>query len=348
MKFSVDKKEFYSVISKAGQASNERSTLPIFGCILLDVQNNSITLSGADGVLSIKSTIPCDVSRAGKIGVNTKILCDVVDKLSDEIINVELIGNKIRVGNKKAAVNIVTVESLSFVPLPNYQDFVFQPCTDLFDAVKKVKFVVKSKTGDRPYLSGVCIDNGKAVATDGHRLSVAAHTVIQPNSYIIDGDGLNRAYKALDKEVGVFVDENRVHFKSGDTYISVALIAGKYPNYTQFIPGDDFSECSIDKAELEFALNLLDAVADSKSRTIILSFENNKLNLISTTEQADSSQDIDIEFNGNMRISFDLKYLIEAIKQLNSDKVIMELRSPTSPAIIKEEGYIHVIMPKRI
>ena len=99
----------------------------------------------------------------------------------------------------------------------------------------------------------------------------------------------------------------------------------------------------------EWILNLLDAVIDAKSRTIILDFATDKLNLSSVTEMSDSSQDIDIAYEKDqMKLAFDLKYLTEAIKQLKGDMVILELRSAISPVIIKEEGYVHVIMPKRI
>ena len=52
-----------------------------------------------------------------------------------------------------------------------------------------------------------------------------------------------------------------------------------------------------------------------------------------------------------MNVSFNSKYLIDIISQINNDSVVINLKDPGSPVLIKDlldKNSFHVVMPMKI
>ena len=59
MKFIVTKPVIFKTLSHLQSIVNKKNTLPILSNILIEVENNSLTLSSTDMDISIKETINC-------------------------------------------------------------------------------------------------------------------------------------------------------------------------------------------------------------------------------------------------------------------------------------------------
>ena len=78
-------------------------------------------------------------------------------------------------------------------------------------------------------------------------------------------------------------------------------------------------------------------------------FEEEKLTIFSKSESAEASQEVPCVMNGKERISFNIEYVLDVLERLNSkEAVICEVRGAMVPLLIKEDGYVNLIMPKRI
>ena len=92
MKFIVKKPSIYKTLSHLQSIVNKKNTLPILANILIEAQNNSLTLSSTDMDISIKETINCDVVETGSTTLNAQIMFDIIKKLP-ETSEIEFISN---------------------------------------------------------------------------------------------------------------------------------------------------------------------------------------------------------------------------------------------------------------
>ena len=81
MKFIVSKNIIYKTLSHLQSIVNKKNTLPILSNILIEAEQNSLTLSSTDMDISIKETINCNIIESGSTTLNAQIMFDIIKKL---------------------------------------------------------------------------------------------------------------------------------------------------------------------------------------------------------------------------------------------------------------------------
>ena len=74
MKFIVTKPVIFKTLSHLQSIVNKRNTLPILSNILIEANQNTLTLSSTDMDISIRETINCDVVEQGSTTLNAQIM----------------------------------------------------------------------------------------------------------------------------------------------------------------------------------------------------------------------------------------------------------------------------------
>jgi DNA polymerase-3 subunit beta len=71
-----------------------------------------------------------------------------------------------------------------------------------------------------------------------------------------------------------------------------------------------------------------------------------------SAELGDNVTEIDADVSGEgIEIAFNVKYLIDVLSVLGTEKMALETTTPTSPGVIKpigEEEFVHVVMPMHL
>lgn len=83
-------------------------------------------------------------------------------------------------------------------------------------------------------------------------------------------------------------------------------------------------------------------------KPIIINIENESMQLNINTQIGSMKEDIDIEKEGkDIMIGFNPKFLIDALKVIDDEKVTIYLVNPKAPCFIKDEkeSYIYLILP---
>ncbi|MEG0391134.1 MAG: DNA polymerase III subunit beta, partial [Anaerovoracaceae bacterium] len=94
MKFSCTQQALAKAFNTVSKAVTGRTTVPILKGILLKTTNEGkLILSATDLDLSIEKTIDVDVYEAGTIVVYAKLFGDIVRKLPNEVVTVEVKDN---------------------------------------------------------------------------------------------------------------------------------------------------------------------------------------------------------------------------------------------------------------
>lgn len=219
-------------------------------------------------------------------------------------------------------------------------------------------------------------------ATDGFRLSVrsvhldAASGPGEDMTVIVPARSLGELARVIadaddERPVHVLIAEVRsqilfqVWGKQGDgrgnfhrVELVSQLIDARFPDYNAIIPKNHTTRTVVDKAELLKSVRVADLFARDNNNIIRLAVtpgngdDKGQLQLTATSaEMGDSVNEIDALVDGDeVEISFNAKYLIDVLSQIDEPQIVLETTQGTRPGALRplgmgEEEFLHVVMP---
>ena len=93
------------------------------------------------------------------------------------------------------------------------------------------------------------------------------------------------------------------------------------------------------------------SVSLDKKDGVKFKLSKNNLDLsVNNTNSGDGNENLEVNFDHELDISFNSRYLIDVASQLDGDKIEIYLKDTGSPALIKDPGdfdSIYVVMPMK-
>jgi DNA polymerase-3 subunit beta len=312
--------------------------------------------------LGIETVIEGDVLENGIIALDAKIFLEIVRKLPDNDITIETDNNfKTTITCEKAKFNIIGKSGDDFTCLPaieKKEPVVISQFT-LKEVVRQTIFSIsdndnnKLMTGELFEING---DELKVVSLDGHRISI--RNIKLKDTYpsvkvIVPGKTLNEVSKILsgdmEKDVHIYVNDKHIIFEFENTTVVSRLIEGEYFKIDQMLSNDYETKVKINKKEL---LNCIDRatllVKEGDKKPIIINITDESMELKINSTVGSMNEDIDITKQGkDLMIGFNPKFLIDALKVIDDEEIMMYLVNPKAPCFIRDdEGkYIYLILP---
>ena len=210
-------------------------------------------------------------------------------------------------------------------------------------------FLHQTEVEDKNYLT--------AAATDSHRMSISKvrlenkiefEPIILPKKTIFQLCSLLDNY---DGDVKVSNAKSKIKFELDNSILISKLIDGKFPNYIQVIPKNNQKKLEID---LKLFLDSVDRVASvslDKKDGVKFNLSKDMLNLsVNNTNSGDGKESMNVNFDHELEISFNSRYLIDVASQLDGEKIEIYFNDTGSPALIKDPGdfdSIYVVMPMK-
>ncbi|AFS77087.1 DNA polymerase III subunit beta [Gottschalkia acidurici 9a] len=364
MKLIIDQKELSKGINIVQKGVSSKTTLPILSGILLKAEDNVLTLTGTDLEIGIETSIECNVIEEGSIVVTSRIFGDIIRKLSDLPVNLEVDekGN-IHISCGPSNFNILGQPSEEYPQLEKIEDLnSFQIPKDLLKNMIRQTVFATAQDETRPILTGALLEitDGKAtlVALDGYRLALKNISVDFSGDVkvVIPSKTLNEVNKILeddDSDVKIICADNHIIFKVGNTIITSRLLEGQFLNYKDIIRNEYKSKVRVKTKYIQDSIERASLLArEGKNNLIKLDISDDKLIITSNSEIGNVHEEIPIQLDGNdMEIAFNSKYILDGIKVIDSEEIVMDLVSSVNPCIIKpleDENYTYLILPVRL
>ncbi|NJD39317.1 MAG: DNA polymerase III subunit beta [Geobacter sp.] len=372
MHFKIERDIFLKALQKVQGIVEKRTSMPILSNILLEAAGDAIEVTATDLEVGLKGRYPAKVERDGKITVGAKKLYEIVKELPNEEIAftakdndwVEIICGKVRF-------NIVGLPSDEFpaVAVVKDEQLLELEAALLRRMIEKTSYAICNDE-TKYNLNGIFTrveqtDAGqvlKMVATDGHRLSIAAGAFTgQANPELLKGvilpkKGIYEIKKITDEGDGLlqfgFVNASAV-IRKGDTTLVMRLVDGEFPDYTRVIPAANDQIVKARREALIHAVRRMAILSSEKFKGIMLEIENNGIKISSSNpELGDAMEELDVTFEGApFSVRFNARYLLDVLMVCESEQVQMKFRNELSPSIVtpdSDDDLLAVIMPMRL
>ena len=369
MKFNINQQDLQQALNYCQGVIEKRSTLPILSNILVDANGSNLTITATDlDLIFIHQIKNVEILEQGKTTTTSSIMYDIIRKFtSGKKINVFLKDeSKLQVESDKSVFNLNCINASEF-PLTDenftQNEFLIKS-KQLLKLLNKCKFSV-SNDETRHYLSGIFLHQTEvedknyltAAATDSHRMSISKvrleskiefEPIILPKKTIFQLCSLLDNY---DGDVKVSNAKSKIKFELDNSILISKLIDGKFPNYIQVIPKNNQKKLEID---LKLFLDSVDRVASvslDKKDGVKFNLSKDMLNLsVNNTNSGDGKESMNVNFDHELEISFNSRYLIDVASQLDGQKIEIYFNDTGSPALIKDPGdfdSIYVVMPMK-
>jgi len=373
MKFSSPKSELANYLSFVSRAVSSRPLLPIMGNIyfLADQQRQTLLLKAFDGSLGITAEFSAQVFETGEFTLPARLLNDIVPRLPDADVKVELEtgSEQVSISCGSARYRLMGMSAEEFPELPKIGTdghTTVLPVEALLEGLRSTIFAV-STDETKKILTGVNLtasgEKMEFAATDGHRLSVLQTEVSDAEEMpavqvVIPARTLRELEKMLEKQtegvIAVQFDQTQIVFESAKQTLTSRLLDGNFPNYRQLLPKDFLLRVTVDRKSFLASLERVAVLADNTNHLVKLSIDERKQEIVLTAESADANgQDsLTAQVAGNsMEIAFNEKYLNEGIKAMHTTEVLMQINTPISPVVFTPVGgskLNYLIMPVQI
>lgn len=363
MKIRTTKTKILNALKTTDKAIAARATMPILQNVLLEAKNGIINLTGTNLDIYLHSQFEPSYVDDGELCLPSKKLIQIIGNLPEEIINLEKQKNHVKIssGSSIFQLPIMNSEEYPKQPIVNGQEITIET-ENLKTLINSTKDSSSTDEG-RYVLNSIMLhhqdDKLIAVSTDGRRLCKNAiegignmeETIVPFKSTIPILEILSHGKEAKisHEKTSIFI---KVEDEQGLTYsIYSKLIEGKYPNYRQVIPKTSNASIKISKEEFSKIILRSTLITSDKSPSVKLTFNQSSIDIdAKSTEYGNFNEPVTCQ-NGpeeSFQMAINPKFLLSAIKNAPTDEITLEIKDGLSPAIIKSENYLHVIMPLRL
>ncbi|NLA71302.1 MAG: DNA polymerase III subunit beta [Clostridiaceae bacterium] len=365
MKLTCSRNQLMEAITTVQRAVSTRSTNPVLDGILLKADQD-LVLTGYDSETGIEFRMEADITEMGSIVVPARIMSEVVRKLPDNNVYLEIKDDTVLiVESGKSVFNIRGYASEQYPEIHFVEDeskIVLKQNT-LRQLINQTIFAV-STDHSRPILMGINLicenEVMTLVALDGFRLAVrhepipgvdVSANIIVPAKAMTE---VARIMSETDDEVVISPSHNYIIFNKGNVKVVTRLIRGEFLNYKSIIPNDADTSLMIAPEILLAAVSRASIMIETDDRRFPVTLstpDSNTMTIESKTDIGTAREEITVELTGDkVEIDFNPRFFIEALRQLTDEQIMMTFSGSLGPCSIKPESgdrFFYMILPLR-
>ena len=376
MKFTIKKEILLEALSKVSKAISTKNLIPVLAGIKFELKKKKLTLTATDNDITIQTIIESNndddfkIENEGSIIIQGKYILDIVRKLQDEYINVEVIDElKILIYTENSEFNLNGISESEYpsVGLEESKKKVDLNVETLRNIVFQTAFA-SSNEETKPVLTGINFnivgDVLECNSTDSYRLarkvikldksSDENYNIVIPSHNLLELTKMSTTTIKENVIVELHIFNNKILFKTGNLKFESRLINGTYPNTSNLLPDDSML---VINTNLNDFYNVIDRVSiltsDKEKNIVTLETNGNTLILKSSSVEIGRVEEkmlIQKSNNEDIRISFSAKYMMEALKSFSTETVDLHFVGEIKPILIKsgeDETLTQLVLPIR-
>lgn len=373
MKLTIKKDLLLDALNKVSKAISTKNLIPVLAGIKFELKKKKLTLTASDNDITIQTSINCNsdedftVESEGSIIIQGKYVLDIVRKLPDKYINIEVIDElKILIYTENSEFNLNGISESEYpnIGLEESKKKVNLKAGVFKSIVSQTAFA-SSNEESKPVLTGINFnivgDVLECNSTDSYRLArkvVKLDSVSEENyNIVIPSHNIIEFARILgddEEDVEIHIFSNKVLFKTGNLKFESRLINGTYPNTSNLLPDDSFMIISTNLNDFYDVIDRVSILTSDKEKNIVtLETNGNTLFLRSSSAEigrVEEKMPITKNNSEDIRISFSAKYMMEALKSFSTETVDIHFVGEIKPILIKsteDETLTQLVLPIR-
>lgn len=368
MKFNCEKALLQNGLTTAARAAAAKSPQHALECLLLETEENGISVTGFDMKTGIRTVVPADVVEPDRILLNTKLITDIVRKMPDGILSFET--------DRNLLTRLTCRDTHYEIPGESAEDYPELPALDEENSFriqeKKLKAMIDNTifavavSDIRPVQTGEKfeIENGMltVAAVDGYRIAVCRDTLEDSDgkeqcSFVVPSGMLNEVSRiAGDSEEPAVIHLGRSHilFSVGDTEIISRKLEGEFLNFHSHIKAESRYGVKVSRRALLESFDRVSLIIDEKNKSAVrCRFGEGSVALSCVTGLGRFKDVCPIEgMTEKLEIGFNNRYMQDALRAAPADELLLNLTNSSSPCMIRaadgSDGFLYLILPVRL
>lgn len=374
MKLTIKKEILLDAINKVSKAISTKNLIPVLAGIKFELNKKKLVLTASDNDITIQTTIDCNnedevkVEEEGSIIIQGKYILDIVRKLPDKYINIEVIDElKILIYTENSEFNLNGISESEYptITLEESKKKIDVNANVFKDLVNQTAFAASNEE-TKPVLTGLNFniigDILECNSTDSYRLArkvikldkpsednynivIPSHNIVEFSRLIGDDE---------DEVVEVHIFRNKVLFKYKTLLFQSRLINGTYPNTSNLLPNEANLIITADLNEFYSVIDRASILTSDKEKNIVtLETDGNTLLLKSSSLEigkVEEKMQVKKSVNDDIRVSFSARYMMDALKSFDSQTVEIHYVGEVKPIIVKtseDDTLTQLVLPIR-
>ena len=368
MKFKIKKNILLEGLNNVSKAISSKNIVPILSGIKFDLTREKLVLTASDNDITIRVEITKEnieeIISTGSIVIKGKYILDIIKKLDVEFINIEIVDDHkifIYTDNSEFSLNGIDSKEYPVIDLELSENYITISNKDCKSLINQTNYAASNDEA-RLVLTGCNIkvnnDLLECSVTDSYRLALKKLKISgsSDNDIIIPSKNINELFKILplndEENIQLHIFNNKIIFKFDNILFQSRLISGSYPNTKNLIPNTKLFDLRVNKKEF---YNMVDRASilnnDRDNNIITLEINNNLLKITSMSlEIGKVEEKMPVNCDDNIKISFSSRYMMDALRTMDSEDVILTFVGEIKPILLKEadnDNLICLILPIR-
>ena len=370
MEIKIDRDIILKCLNHIQGVVEKKNTLPILANVLIEAFDNKIQISATDLDIIITEKIDAEVIKEGSTTTTAQVLYDLIRKLpAGSSIHLNLQNDKrLKLTSGKSDFNLTCLPASEFPILEDSieSDYLEVKSKYLLKLLNKTKFSI-SNDETRHYLNGIYLHKTKlenktflsGVATDSHRLSSSSLEIEENtdfDSIILPKKTIYQIISLLEQDatvVKISNNKSKIKFEMNNGVLISKVIDGRFPEYSKVVPTGNDITLQVKLSEFKNAIERVTTVSSDRKEGLKMIISKDSLQLtVNSPNSGEGIETMNAKFNSqDITISFNSRYLMDLISQIENELIVVNLKDSGSPVLIKDlsdKNSFHVVMPMKI
>jgi DNA polymerase-3 subunit beta len=369
MKFVCETSTMSEACQNVQRAVSTKSSIPGAEGIFIKAVNNELILTGYDLEIGINTSIYAKIEEEGSIVLNAKILCEILRRIPNQTLTIESDERNlavIRSGDIKYEIMGISAEDYPELPSVQGGFSIVIEKKILCEMVRQTIFAV-AVTDAKVVYTGIKfeISDGeiKLIAVDGFRMAIRTEKIDyhgEDVTFIVPAKTMSEVVKLSlneneddDGVVSLGLGKRHIIFEVNGYSVISRLLEGEFLNYKSTIPLSVATTVEIDTQSFIDSIERTSLIITDRTKSLVSCiFDNDSVRISSITALGTANDKIPADIEGNkVEIGFNNRYITDALKACNTDRVKIELNGSVSPILIlpvEGESFIFLVLPVRL
>ncbi len=365
MRFLVNREKLCEAVMNLSRAISTKSTFPVLEGIYMNATKDGLKMMAYNLEIGMTKTIDITCAEEGSIVFKAKLLGDILRSMTCDTVSFEVNDRlvcKIKCGS--TMFDVMGMPASDFPEMPTVDDcerLVF-PCENLKDMVRQTIFATAQADAQKPVLTGLLFeieeDNVKIIGVDGYRLAVRKQPIKlgKPMTFVISAKTIGEVVKIIteeDENIEFFVGRRHVAMSVDGYSIVSRKIEGDFIDYKRIMPNSFSTQCKVNTKQIASTIERISLIINDQLKTPMkCRIENDEIVFSCATALGRATDSYKTEITGeSFEIGINNRFLLDALKNCDSDEVTMNFNGPFSSVIMlptEGDDFIYMVMPMRL